>query len=375
MRVAYTIEQCWHRVPGGTARAALEVARSLLAPDGPGAPGSADTLGSVELVGVAARHGADPPAAWTPPMPVRQLPLPRLALYEAWHLARRPAVQHATGPVDVIHATGVAVPPKSAPLVVTVHDLAYVRDPGQFTRKGRRFFEQALRLTRRDADVVLCSSEATRRDCIDAGFDPLRLRVVPLGVRAERVGEGDVAATVARYGLRRPYVLSVGTHEPRKNLPALIEAFRRLGRDDLDLVLVGPAGWHVDLDAAVAPIAERVRVLGFVPAVDRDALYGGAAVFCYPSTFEGFGLPVLEAMAQGTPVVTSAGTATEEAAGDAGIVVDPHDPAAIAAGLATVLDDEVLAARLRADGVARAAAFTWDRTAALTLEAYRSVLA
>lgn len=362
MRVAYTLEQCWHTVPGGTARAALDVATALTARP------------EVSLIGVAAYHRADPAPAWSPTIPVRQLRLGRLALYEAWHVARRPAVEGATGPVDVIHATGVAVPPKSAPLVVTVHDLAYVRDPSQFSRKGRRFFNQALQLTRRDADLVLCSSQATLDDCLQAAIPAERLRLVPLGVRAEPVGAVEVADTLARYGLPERYVLSVGTHEPRKNLATMLDAFRKLDRADLTLVLVGAAGWQVSVDELVAPLGDRVRVLGFVPNGDRDALYAGASVFCYPSLFEGFGLPVLEAMAQGTPVVTSLGTATEEAAGDAGIVVDPTDPGAIAEAMAAVLDDEALAARLSEAGRARAATFTWDRTAALTLAAYQELM-
>ena len=362
MRVAYTLEQCWHEVPGGTARAALEVAAELHAGR------------EVDLVGVSARHRRGPEPPWVPPVPVRALPLPRLALYEAWHLARWPAVQRATGPVDVIHATGVAVPPRSAPLVVTVHDLAYLHDPAQFTAKGRRFFAQALRLLRRDADLILCSSEATRRDCLAAGLPERKLRLVPLGVRPVDVPAAEVTATLARYGLDRPYVLSVGTMEPRKNLPALVEAFGRLDRSDVDLVLVGATGWHTEIDTLVRPLGNRARVLGFLPNADRDALYAGAAVFCYPSTFEGFGLPVLEAMGAGTPVVTSSGTATAEAAGDAGLLVDPRDVAALAEALDRVLGDPVLGATLAEAGRARAASFSWARTAELTLAAYRELL-
>jgi len=361
VRVAYTLEQCWHEVPGGTARAALEVARELHA-------GS-----RLDLIGVSARHRRPPAPSWVPPIAVRALPLPRLALYEAWHLARRPAVQLATGPVDVIHATGLAVPPRSAPLVVTVHDLAFIHDPSQFTAKGRRFFDQALRLIRRDADLVLVSSQATWRDCVAAGLPERKLRLVPLGVRGAEVDPGEVTTTLARYGLERPFVLSVGTLEPRKNLPALIDAFARIKRTDVDLVLVGASGWHTEIDELVRPLGTRVRVLGFLPNADRDALYSGAELFCYPSLFEGFGLPVLEAMAAGTPVVTSSGTATAEAAGTAGLLVDPRDRAAITDALDRVLGDEALAGDLRAAGREQAAGFSWTRTAELTLSAYEEL--
>ncbi|MBM3683052.1 MAG: glycosyltransferase family 4 protein [Actinobacteria bacterium] len=362
MRVAYTLEQCWHRVPGGTARAALEVADVL------------DGIDDVTILGVAARHRRPPEAPWRPTVGVAHLPLPRPALYTAWHELRRPAVQRATGPVEVIHATGVAVPPRSAPLVVTVHDLAFLRDPTPFTRNGRRFFARALERTASDADLVLCSSAATREDCAAAGIDPARLRVVPLGVHAAPVDPSAVAATTARHGLHRPYVLAVGTLEPRKNLPTLVEAVRRLRRDDVDLVLVGPAGWGVEVDALVAGLGDRVHVLGFLPAAERDALYAGAAVFCYPSTFEGFGLPVLEAMAQGTPVVTSAGTAMAEVAGPDAVLVDPTDVEALRDAVAGLLEDPVRAAALGVAGARRAGTYTWERTAAATLDAYREAL-
>lgn len=360
---AVTLEQLWHRVPGGTAVAALEVAGAIAA------------TGAVHQIGVAAAHRRAPAAAWTPPVAVRHLPLPRLALYEAWHRLRWPAVERATGPVQVIHATAMAVPPRTAPLVVTVHDLAWVHHPGHATARGRRFFEQSLELTLSDADLILCSSEATATDLRRAGAAGERLRVVPLGVRVRTVDPDPEAAAAARHrhGLHRPYVLWVGTVEPRKNLARLVLAYRRLARPDVDLVLVGPRGWNEDLGALVAPVADRVRVLGFVPTDDLDAIYAGASAFCYPSLLEGFGLPVLEAMAHGAPVVTSAGTATAEAAGDAGLLVDPLDVGAITSALATVLEDEAVADRLRAAGPQRCESFTWEQTAAATIDAYREV--
>ena len=138
--------------------------------------------------------------------------------------------------------------------------------------------------------------------------------------------------------------------------------------------LVGPDGWGETGDALPAEWQRRVRRLGFVTERDKSALYAGAAVFCYPSVWEGFGLPVLEALAQGTPVVTSRGTATAEVAGDAALLVDPADPAALVDALRRVLDDAALAADLRGRGPARAAAFPWARTATLTVEAYATVL-
>jgi glycosyltransferase involved in cell wall biosynthesis len=359
-RVAMTLEQLWHRVPGGTAVAALGMARHLK--DVPG----------IDLVGVAARHPKKPPDEWAAPVEVFELPLPRAALYRTWHRLRRPRVQLATGPVDVIHATSAATPPKSAPLVMTIHDLAWLRDPSHFTPRGLAFFRRGLEIALRDVDLVLCPSQATARDCEDAGWPPDRVRVVPLGADSVPANEAAVATVRARYSLERDYILWTGTIEPRKNLPRLLEAYRSLD-SDLDLVLCGPQGWNEDVDALIAPVKDRVRTLGFVPRADLAALYAGARVFCWPSLMEGFGFPVLEAMAQGTPVVTSVGTSTEEIAGDAAVLVDPRDPTGIAAGIERILGDEALAAKLAAAGVARAREFTWERTARGVAAAYEEV--
>jgi glycosyltransferase involved in cell wall biosynthesis len=381
LRVAYLLEQCWHRVPGGTATSALGVARAFAASrsaDRTGGIDGIDGIDGIELVGVSARHGAPPSAELIPPVPVRALPLPRRLLYETWHTLGVPAVQRATGPVDVIHATGMAVPPRTAPLVVTVHDLAFERYPQHATRNGLRFFRQSLRRTRERADLVLCPSEATRRDCIRAGIAVDKLRVVPWGVDVPASTTPDaVDRTVAAHGLRNgKFVLFVGTVEPRKNLRTLVEAYRRVREElDVDLALVGPAGWNEDLDALLRPVREHVRLLGYVPRAELDALYAGAAVFCYPSLLEGFGMPVLEAMAAGAVVVTSAGTATEEVAGDAGLLVDPLDAEALAVALARACTDPSLAATLRARARARAATFTWARAATATADAYRACVA
>jgi len=359
--VAVTLEQCWHRVPGGTAVATLEQVAALADRD------------DVEIVGVSARHGQPPPEPFRPSVPVQALPLPRPALYEAWHRLRRPRVELATGPVDVVHATAIAIPPKTVPLVVTVHDLAFLADRSQATAHGNRFFRRGTDLARRHADLVLCPSQATMDECLAAGFDADRLRLVPWGVHVRPVDDDDVERVHARHRLTRPYVLFNGTIEPRKNLGALMTAFAALRGHDVDLVVVGPEGWNEDLDALTAPLGDRVRPLGFLPRAELDALLAGAEVFCYPSLREGFGLPVLEAMAQGTAVVTSSGTATEEVAGDAALLVDPHDPATITDALDRLLGDRDLADELGRRGRKRAAELTWRRTAELTAAAYAEV--
>ncbi len=355
------MEQCWHRVPGGTATSILGTIEALR------------RRSDVDLVGVSARHGAAAPEPFRPSLVVRQLPLPRLALYEAWHGLRWPPVERATGPVDVVHATAVAVPPTRAPLVMTIHDLAFLADPTLVTRHGNRFFRRGTELARRHARLVLVPSEATAAECRLAGFDGDRLRVVPWGVDATTVEPDAVDAVRARHGLHRPYVLFVGTIEPRKNLAGVIGAVAGLAGREVDLVVVGPDGWNEDLDAKLAALDGTgigVRRLGFLPPAELRPLYAGAAVFCFPSHREGFGMPVLDAMAHGAPVVTSAGTATEEVAGAAGLLVDPHDTAAITDALSLVLDDPEQAEKMRRAGRERAAGFTWERTAALTAAAY-----
>jgi glycosyltransferase involved in cell wall biosynthesis len=356
MRVAVTLEQCWHQVPGGTARAALDTVAAVAAD------------GGVEQVGVSAWHRAAAPEAWRPSIPMRSLPLPRVGLYEGWQRFRRPLVERATGPVDVVHATAHVASASRAPWVATVHDLHFLHEPGHFTPRGVRVFNRFLDLVLEEAALVVCPSEATRADCVDAGIDAARLRVVPWGTSTAPVSPAAVERARRHHGLDRPYVLFAGTVEPRKNLPRLLQAFDRLGPVDADLVLVGPEGWGGD-EAAAGPSARR---LGFLPRAELDALYAGAAAVCYPSLREGFGLPVLEAMAQGAAVVTSATTATAEVGGDAAVLVDPLDVDAITGGLRDLLADPERRARLGAAARERAATYTWARTAAGMIEAYRA---
>lgn len=362
--MAVTVEQCWHRVPGGTATAALATIAAL------------DHRPGLDLVGVAARHRDAPPPPFRPSIEVAHLPLPRPVLYETWHALRWPRVEVATGPVDVVHATAVAVPPSRAPLVVTINDLAFLADPTQATRHGNRFFRRGTELARRHAALVVVPSEATAEECRRAGFDDARLRVVPYGVTVHPVTDAEVADARARYGLDRPYVLFVGTVEPRKNLAAVVGGMAALDGRGVDLVLVGPDGWNEDLARRLAPLegtSVRVHRVGFVATEALPVLYAGAAAFCYPSLREGFGLPVLEAMAHGAPVVTSSGTATAEVAGPDALLVDPHDHRAVGEALESLVDDPAAADRLRAQGRARAATYTWDRTAAQVAAVYAEV--
>ena len=353
VRVAYTLEQCWHRVPGGTGVAAMRVAEAM----------AGET--SVMLIGVAGRHAHVPSEPWSPAIPIAHLPIGGPLLYDMWLRRGWPKVERATGPIDVAHATTLIPCATDAPLVVTVHDLAFLHDPSQFTRRGNTIFRRSLDEIRRRADLVLCSSQATMDDCSAAGISSDRLRLVPLGVEAVKADETEIARVAMVYELPERYLLFVGTVEPRKNLRGLVEAVSLL-EEPLPLVVAGAQGWG---DIAI-PTRGDTRFIGFVPAGDLAGLYAGAEVFCYPSEREGYGLPVLEAMVQGTPVVTSRGTATEETADGAAVLVDPHDPVDIARG---IVEAGTRRETLTTDGVARADRATWRQTARLTADAYREL--
>ena len=353
VRVAYTLEQCWHRVPGGTGVAALRIAEAL-------APHN-----DVRLIGVAGRHRHLPAEPWVPSIPVAHLPVSGSLLYEGWLRADWPKVERAAGKIDIAHATTLIPCATDAKLVVTLHDLAFLHDPSQFTKHGVRVFRRSLQRIRERADLVLCCSQATMDDCLMAGLSGDRLRLVPLGVETERADANEVARVRQLYRLPERYLLFVGTLEPRKNLKGLVAALEHMP-DAPPLVVAGADGWG---DTGLDDV-DHVRFLGFVASEDLSGLYGGASVFCYPSEREGYGLPVLEAMAQGTPVVTSRGTATEETAGDAAVLVDPMDPADIARGIE---EAELRHIELSAKGLARAQRRSWASAAALTAAAYREL--
>lgn len=361
-RVAAVVEQSWHRVPGGTATSTIRTLDAVA------------TYTDVEFVGLAARHREAAPADLVPTIPVEHLPLSRVVLYEAWHRLRRPAVTRWTGPVDVVHATGGVIPPRSgAGLVVTIHDLAFLREPEQFTKRGVSFMTRGLELAQRDADLIIVPSEATAQDCLNAGIERCRLRVIPWGCQQVEVSDFDRTNVRDAYSLPEEFLLWVGTAEPRKNLPALLEAHERV-HADLPLVLVGPVGWGSDAMYGTPGGTDRVRHLGVVPGSVLSVLYELATAFVYPSLMEGFGMPVLEAMAQGTPVITSRGSATEEVAGGAARLIDPLDSGSIAVAIDELASDAVLRDRLSAKSRVRAAALTWENTANLTASAYREVV-
>lgn len=360
--MALTLLQCWHRIPGGTASSILRLAAGLAGRD------------DVDVVGIGPAGRGMPAPPWTPPVRVHRMPLPLRPLYDAWALTGRPHPDSRPGgaaQVDVVHVTTTMVPATRAPMVVSVHDLFPLTLPSQLTKRGVRLMSAGIERARRDARMVVVPSHATASDCVRHGFDPDRVVVVPHGVEGAPVPEARVADTRRRLGLERPYALFVGTVEPRKNLPVLLRAFDSADLAGHDLVVAGPQGWSEDLQAVSRPLGSRLHRVGFVTPDLLDGLYGGADVVCCPSRHEGFGLPALEAMVRGIPVVASSGTSFGEVMGDTGWLVDPDDPSAWRSTLRSVLGDEAARREASEAAAARAALFTIDAMVDRTLDVYR----
>ena len=271
----------------------------------------------------------------------------------------------------------VAVRAKRLPLVVTVHDLLPLEFPELFTRFTRGQMRASLPSLRR-ADRLLTNSEYTRRQVIELlGVPPEQVVVTPLGVGEEfRPLQPDPARLRSRFGIEGRFVLCVGALEPRKNLAMALRAFERVSSSepDLELVVVGPEGWrNREFEERLRRTVARVRMTGLVSDGELAALYSATACFLYPSLAEGFGLPVIEALSCGAPIVTSPRGALPEVAGDAVAFADPDDEEAVALTLAQVLSDSGVSADLRRRGPARAGGFSWRRCAELTAGVYEEL--
>lgn len=342
-------------MPGGTGVSAIEVAKELT------------NIDDIELFGVAGRHRHGPTKGFMPPIPMATLPFGRPLLYETWLRFNWPKVEAVIPDLDLVHATTIMAPGTSLPLVVTIHDLAFLHHPDFFTDRGNKMFRKSLEVVRKKADMVLCSSIATMNDCREAGIPESRLRHVPLGVTKQNITDVDRARVRATYELPERFVLFVGTLEPRKNLARLVEALTTIPGAP-PLIVAGMNGWG---DQVVSAFHD-VRFIDFVPAHNLPALYEACTVFAFPSLLEGYGLPVIEAMAHGAAVVTSQGTSTEEVAGGAAVLIDPFSIDSIATG---IKDAMASVAELQARGAVRAAQLSWRLTAELTAQAYRDVMA
>lgn len=284
--------------------------------------------------------------------------------------------------IDVIHYPanfGPLLPLRN--VVVTVHDLSFMHHPEWFRFNRAHYYRWALQRTVRTAKRLIADSEATASDLVQFAAIPReKIDVIPLGVHpgfrpASIAAQTDVRA---QYHLPEHFFLYVGTLEPRKNIPRLIEAWSSMAQDiPVDLVIAGRRGWKTQaIDTAVSrsSLNHRIHFLEYLPDTDLPAVMSAAHAFVWPSLFEGFGLPPLEAMACGTPVLTSNVSSLPEIVGDAALMVNPEDPAAIAQGLRQLAEDTTLRKSLRDKGYSRIPMFTWERSATLTLNAYREVL-
>jgi glycosyltransferase involved in cell wall biosynthesis len=265
--------------------------------------------------------------------------------------------------------------------IVTVHDLGFLKLGGHAPAKRVAYLGTMVRLSVRRAARVIAMSEHTKQDVAELfGVDPGRIDVTPLGVSEglSPLAPQERADFRDQHALHRPTLLYLGTLEPRKNVPNLLRAFDLIAAETgAELVLGGAEGWltqelHETLNAM--RWRDRVRLTGFIPEAELHFWLSAADVFVFPSRYEGFGLPPLEAMACGTPVVASTSSSLPGVLGDDALLADPDDIEAIAAAIKRLLDDPALAADLRRRGLRRAARFTWDETARLTRESYRAAL-
>jgi glycosyltransferase involved in cell wall biosynthesis len=284
--------------------------------------------------------------------------------------------------IDLYHGPAFVVPfAKSCPRVVTIHDASFRLTPERHSHQRRFYYRAIVPTVMHASDGIITVSRSAKTDLLDVAAVPQdKVSVIPLGVdpQFQPITAPHLLERIrCKYGLPRDFILFVGMIEPRKNLEALVDAYLA---DSLsarfDLVLAGSLGWgYSDLlrKVTASGAADRIRLPGYVDAADLPALYSAASLFAYPSFYEGFGLPVLEAMACGTPVVTSSVSSLPEVAGTAALLADPHDCNALAGALCDILNSAKLHAELSRRGLDRAKSFTWARTAEKTLAVYRRI--
>jgi glycosyltransferase involved in cell wall biosynthesis len=307
-----------------------------------------------------------------------------------WHRANLPLpADWLSGPVDLYHSPDFVLPPlRHARGILTVHDLAFLMRPDCADERLRTYLEGVVPRSVQRADFIVADSENTRNDLVVLlGVAPASIAVVPGGVEARFVPITD--AVVLRTARRRlgvgdaPFVLAIGVIEPRKNLNRLMDAFFALKQRgavpaDLKLVLAGGKGWLFDgifEHHAASPVRDDIIMPGFVPDQMLPAIYSAASVLAFPSLYEGFGLPILEAMACGTPVVASLASCLPEVAEGAALMIEPTDVDGLSAALELALLDTALRARLIEHGRQRAAKYTWQSAAELLLQVYKKVAA
>jgi glycosyltransferase involved in cell wall biosynthesis len=304
-------------------------------------------------------------------------PLVRIPLTLTVELRRRP--------VDILHVQYTSPPFTPCPVVNTIHDLSFEHLPETFKRRSWRQMRLTIRRSAQSAAHILTDCDFARDDILRTyGIPPERVTAVPLAA-AERFSpvrdENELDRVRNKYGINGKYILTVGSIQPRKNIPRLIRAYSMLCEErNLEplpkLVVVGKRGWLYEDTLATAEsstVRDRIILTGYVDDKDLPALYSAASCFVYPSYFEGFGIPPLEAMRCGTPTITGDRTCFPEIIGDAGLLVDPFDERAIMRGIVRVLTEQTLRDELIEKGLERANSYDWLKTARQTLDVYESV--
>jgi glycosyltransferase involved in cell wall biosynthesis len=306
--------------------------------------------------------------------------LPGGVVQQLWKRVGWPDFATLAGAADLYHFTNYIIPPlRRGCAVVTVFDMSFARLPQFAEARNLAYLQARLGPTLERADAILTISQFSAREI--AALHPAaagKLHAIPLGIDASFAppSPAAVAAVRRRLGLERPYLLSVGTIEPRKNYPFMSDLFDAIADDSLDLVISGMPGWQCEpifAHLAAARRRDRIRYLRYVADADLAALYGGAAAFVVTSHYEGFGFPPLEAMACGTPVLASPGGSLEEVLGDAAVIVPTFELEAWRPALRRLLDDTALRDGLIRRGLARAATYRWAETARRTWEVYRAL--
>jgi glycosyltransferase involved in cell wall biosynthesis len=283
--------------------------------------------------------------------------------------------------LDLLHNMAFVGPlASSCPFVVTVHDLSFLFFPHSFRSLRRSYLRVFARMSVRQARRVIAVSESTKNDLVKIyGISPAKIDVIHNGVDAsfQPLPADQVASFRQQKRLPDRFMLFVGTLEPRKNIVRLIEAYAKLPMERPPLLLVGGKGWFYDeifAQVEALGLTGDVRFVGFVPAEELPLWYNAAALFVYPSIYEGFGLPPLEAMACGTAVITSTASSLPEVVGQAGQLVDPTDTDALASAMAHVLDNGDVQQEMEAAGLVQAAGFSWESAARGTVDSYRRAL-
>lgn len=337
---------------------------------------------------------ARPPAKLPVPDPLpeannvryRQAPLDSRWLYRLWYRLRLPLpVQTFTGRVDLFHSPDFVLPPLwgQVPTLLTVHDLSFLHYPQTFTPALVNYLNRVVPRSIRRATHILADSEATKADLVELWqVAPEKVTVLYSGVDAlfrPVTRPRQIKPVREKYGLGdAPYLLSVSTIQPRKNYQTLIRAFRPVAEQwPHNLVIAGGKGWlyeEVLAEVTRQGLADRVHFAGFVADEDLPALYSDASLFLFPSLYEGFGLPLLEAMACGVPVVTSKASSLPEVAGEAALQLPPEDEVAWSAAMHTLLGDGQQRAHLVAAGFLQARRFTWQKSARQLFQVYRQLL-